>query len=173
MRTFRAAFGEQNSDSDMELYLARAFSRERVEEELADPGNIFLLAHSAARSGARSGAHSGAHSGESVPLGYAKLRPGVPPEPVGGDRPAELHRLYVDTPALGTGLGSALMEACLAQAGAAGHDTLWLGVWERNERAIAFYRRWGFRQVGEHRFVLGNDVQRDLVMARSVATAVD
>ena len=62
------------------------------------------------------------------------------------------------------------MRASLEAARDAGHRTLWLGVWERNVRAIAFYERWGFATVGEHLFRLGSNDQRDLIMARPVAT---
>lgn len=62
------------------------------------------------------------------------------------------------------------MAAVLAAAAEAKSTELWLGVWERNPRAIAFYRKFGFEVIGEHRFVLGRDPQRDLVMARRVDT---
>jgi ribosomal protein S18 acetylase RimI-like enzyme len=45
---------------------------------------------------------------------------------------------------------------------------VWLGVWERNPKAIAFYKKFGFREVGAHVFPLGSDPQRDVVMARPV-----
>jgi ribosomal protein S18 acetylase RimI-like enzyme len=58
------------------------------------------------------------------------------------------------------------MGACIDEAKHAGHDSVWLGVWERNVRAQAFYRKWNFRTVGEHMFRLGADLQRDLIMER-------
>ncbi|MDC0707071.1 hypothetical protein POL68_01175 [Stigmatella sp. ncwal1] len=57
------------------------------------------------------------------------------------------------------------MLRCLEEGRTRGHDVLWLGVWERNARAQAFYSRWGFTEVGEMRFLLGDDLQRDLVLA--------
>ena len=57
------------------------------------------------------------------------------------------------------------MAAVLSAAAQANCDHVWLGVWERNPKAIAFYRKFGFEVIGEHRFVLGRDPQRDLVMA--------
>jgi ribosomal protein S18 acetylase RimI-like enzyme len=62
------------------------------------------------------------------------------------------------------------MQACLTEAESAGCDLIWLGVWEHNPRAIGFYRKWGFRQVGAQRFQLGAELQTDLVMARQVAS---
>jgi ribosomal protein S18 acetylase RimI-like enzyme len=60
------------------------------------------------------------------------------------------------------------MTAAVDAAKAAGAHTLWLGVWERNQRAIAFYRKSGFADVGTQIFVLGTDHQHDLVLARPV-----
>jgi ribosomal protein S18 acetylase RimI-like enzyme len=58
------------------------------------------------------------------------------------------------------------MDAALAAARVRGAETLWLGVWERNARAVAFYRKYGFTRVGEHTFVLGSDTQTDWLLAR-------
>jgi ribosomal protein S18 acetylase RimI-like enzyme len=56
------------------------------------------------------------------------------------------------------------MDAVVAAARSRGARTLWLGVWERNARGIAFYRKCGFRPAGTQTFVLGTDPQRDLVL---------
>jgi ribosomal protein S18 acetylase RimI-like enzyme len=61
------------------------------------------------------------------------------------------------------------MQACIEQARMRGVEVLWLGVWERNEHAIGFYKRWGFELVGTHLFQLGQDLQTDYVMARRVS----
>jgi ribosomal protein S18 acetylase RimI-like enzyme len=82
--------------------------------------------------------------------------------------PVELVRLYVLREWLGRGVGEALMRACVDEARRAGHATIWLGVWERNGRAQAFYRKWNFRAVGEHVFQLGYDPQKDILMQRAV-----
>jgi ribosomal protein S18 acetylase RimI-like enzyme len=75
-------------------------------------------------------------------------------------------RFYVDRPWFGRGVAPALMAACAAEARRRGGDVLWLGVWERNARAIAFYEKCGFRRVGIQPFQLGSDRQTDYVMAR-------
>jgi ribosomal protein S18 acetylase RimI-like enzyme len=75
-----------------------------------------------------------------------------------------LVRLYVSQEWLGRAVGHALMKACLDEARSAGHETIWLGVWERNARAQALYHKWDFHTVGEHMFQLGSDEQRDLLM---------
>ena len=76
----------------------------------------------------------------------------------------ELQRLYIAADWHGRGIAQQLMETALAIAIDSGCDTLWLGVWEDNPRAIAFYNKYGFQAVGEHSFRLGEDLQRDIVM---------
>jgi len=79
--------------------------------------------------------------------------------------------LYVAAAWHGRGVARALMAAAAAEAERRGAQTLWLGVWERNARAQAFYRKWNFRDVGEHIFQLGADRQRDILMERSLKSS--
>lgn len=152
-RSFRSAFGADNTPDDMEAYVAEAFSIERVRAELADPNSVVLLAHDA-----------------SLALrGYCRLLLDAPCAAADAARPIELVRLYVDPEGIGTGVGAMLMSEALARAHVAGGDLIWLGVWERNARAIAFYERWGFSAIGRQIFLLGSDPQRDLLMVRRLA----
>lgn len=152
-RTFRETFSADNTPADMAEYVERSFGDAVVAEELADPSNTFLLASAGT---------------DTPPIGYAKLRAGIPNRSVRGPKPVEIERIYVAREALGTGIGARLMRACLDEAARAGYETIWLGVWEENPRAIAFYERWEFETVGEHLFLLGSDEQNDLIMARPV-----
>jgi ribosomal protein S18 acetylase RimI-like enzyme len=86
----------------------------------------------------------------------------------GNDR-LELSRFYVDRPWHGRGVAQALMTATVREAARRGGETLWLGVWERNPRGIAFYRKCGFADVGTQTFVLGSDPQNDRVMALTLS----
>ena len=85
-----------------------------------------------------------------------------------GRRPMEIARFYARKPWIGKGAGARLMQICLREAEQQGCDVIWLDVWERNYRAIGFYRKWGFVEVGIQGFQLGDDLQRDLLMARVV-----
>lgn len=152
-RTFHGAFDATNDPAAMAAYVEKAFSVAQIRAELADPANQFLLAEA---------------EGVAGPVGYAKLRVGKTDPAVQGPQPIEIERIYAEQAAVGTGVGAALMAACLARAVEGGYRTVWLGVWELNPRAIAFYERWGFRTVGTHPFVLGDEHQTDLVMARAV-----
>jgi ribosomal protein S18 acetylase RimI-like enzyme len=152
-QTFGDTFGPDNTAEDMTAYLAQAFGPEKQAAELADPGTTFLIAEI-----------------EEQVVGYARLREGAAPRCIPADRPIEIVRFYAVAAWIGRGVGAALMPTCLEHARRSGCDVVWLDVWERNLRAIAFYRRWGFTEVGTQSFVLGTDVQRDLLMARSVET---
>jgi ribosomal protein S18 acetylase RimI-like enzyme len=150
-RTFSETFAIDNTPQDMSAYLAASFSVEQQTAELANSDSTFLLAEVGG-----------------LATGYAKLHAGETADGVEGAKPVELVRLYVSREWLGRGIGEALMRACIDAAQQAGHDAIWLGVWERNGRALAFYRKWNFRAVGEHVFQLGSDGQRDIVMQRVV-----
>ena len=76
----------------------------------------------------------------------------------------EIRRIYVLQEVFGKGMGSKLIAASLNEARQRVCDIVWLGVWEKNQRAIEFYRKWGFREVGSHIFLLGDDPQTDLIM---------
>ncbi|MGI8566007.1 MAG: GNAT family N-acetyltransferase [Pyrinomonadaceae bacterium] len=150
-RTFREAFAADNKPEDMAAYMAVAFSREKQAAELGDPRGMFLVAEI-----------------DGVAIGYAKLSTGDAPVCVGGSDPIELARLYVSQEWIGRGVGKALIRECIDEARRAGCQTMWLGVWEHNPRAQAFYRKWGFHVVGEHVFQLGSDFQTDLLMERAL-----
>jgi ribosomal protein S18 acetylase RimI-like enzyme len=146
-RTFRDTFAADNRPEDMDAFLASHYSPDHQARELRDPQHLFLIAQDA-----------------ETAAGFALLGAGPGAPEVAGHRPVRLERLYVDRPYLGAGVGKVLMRRCLDEARARGHDVLWLGVWENNHRALAFYARWGFREVGEETFVLGSDVQRDVLL---------
>lgn len=154
--TFRDTFEAENTSEDMERYLAEAFTPERQAAEISDPDSTILVAEH----------HVSSDNVEFV--GYAHLVSGSTPEAVEGPVPLELKRLYVARAWHGRGVAQALMNAVLDAARARGAKTLWLGVWERNPRAAAFYEKYGFTRVGEHSFVLGSDVQTDWVLARPI-----
>jgi ribosomal protein S18 acetylase RimI-like enzyme len=149
-RTFKESFGMDNTAEDMERHLQSAWRPELQRAEVLDPLLDTLLARDS----------NGALAG------FAQLRDRRAPKGVATTRPVELWRFYVDKPWQGRGLARALMTAAEDCARARGGRELWLGVWERNARAQAFYRKCGFEKVGQQIFVVGNDPQTDHVMLR-------
>jgi ribosomal protein S18 acetylase RimI-like enzyme len=152
-RLFRDAFSAYNRPEDMAAHLAATFGGSVQAAQLADGTMHTFLAE--------------AHDG--TPIGYAQLCERPAPVRVPGSRPIEVMRLYVDRPWFGRGVAPALMAACADEARRRGGDVLWLGVWERNARAIAFYEKCGFRRVGTQPFQLGSDRQTDYVMTRPLS----
>ncbi|MEO7457533.1 MAG: GNAT family N-acetyltransferase [Gemmatimonadaceae bacterium] len=152
--TFVDTFAADNTADDMRDYVASAFGEESQRAELADERNTVFLAE---------------RDGETV--GYMVLRDGDVPSFVAPGDAIEIARLYAIRRLIGAGIGASLMQCALSEAASRGKQVIWLGVWERNVRAIAFYARWGFRDVGTQSFQLGSDVQQDRVMARAVAGA--
>ena len=156
-RVFDETFAAHNTAADMAASLDATFTPARQAAELRAANATILLATVADDDGAGTIA------------GYAHLVfGGDGPPGVTGPAPAELKRLYVDRSFHGTGAAVRLMAAAIATAAARGARTLWLGVWEHNPRAIAFYAKRGFTDVGAQRFVLGADVQTDRVMMRAI-----
>jgi GNAT superfamily N-acetyltransferase len=151
-RAFYQAFSADNTAADMAAYLAGAFSPEKQADELANPASTFLLLETGG-----------------TPAGYAHLQKSQPPTCITGLKPVELCRFYLLQDWIGKGLGSRLMRACIDQAQGRGGDVLWLGVWQKNTRAIAFYQKWGFEIAGTQTFLLGSDLQHDFVMQRKLA----
>lgn len=151
-RTFTDAYQAETDAQALAAYVAQQFTPARQAAELADPSMTVLIAEVG-----------------DTPSAYAVVVDGPPEVPVGGMRAIGLVRLYVDVLAQGMGLGRRLFDACVGEARQRACDTMWLTVWERNTRAIAIYRHWEFREVGEVRFPFGSETHRDLVMARSLA----
>ncbi|MFL5576884.1 MAG: GNAT family N-acetyltransferase [Gemmatimonadaceae bacterium] len=155
-RLFAQAYGATHPEPTLGAYLAEAFDPERLRAELATPGVRVLLAADDSRR----------------PIGYAYLRESTERVPSGvpGARPAEVARFYVDAAWHGRGVAAALMAACEAEALRRGADALWLSVWQRAARPIAFYRRAGFGVVGTTTFRFGERLDDDYVMARRLPT---
>jgi diamine N-acetyltransferase len=150
-RTFYDAFAPLNKPENIKVYMADAFTLSRTKEDLVDPRVKVLIVEV-----------------EGEPAGYAKLRAGEAPECVTGPNPIALTRIYVEQKWLGSGAGGALMQACIDEARQAQHQTIYLGCWEKNHRAMAFYLKWGFEIVGSHTFQMGDELQKDWWMERSL-----
>ncbi len=151
-RTFTDAFGAQNRPEDLAQHLATAYGPAQQGREIADPAMITLVAENLRGL-----------------VAYAQLRRSHAPACVTGPSPIELQRFYVAAAWHGRGVAQALMARVFDAARATGAQTLWLGVWERNPRGIAFYLKSGYVDVGEQVFVVGSDPQRDRVLMRPLA----
>jgi diamine N-acetyltransferase len=150
-RTFYDTFAATNDPADMALHLAHAYSVDQQTLELTDRDITTLLVEK-----------------DGAPIAYAQVRGDHIPGCVTGPNPIELWRFYVDRPFQGRGVAQLLMDRVKAVARERGAQTLWLGVWEKNDRARAFYAKCGFADAGEHIFLFGTDPQTDRVMVTSL-----
>ncbi len=144
--TFYQAFAKDNTESDMALFMNEQFTKEALMQEVVEENGIFLLAY----------------DGDEA-VGYARIRV---ENKLKQEAAIEVARIYALDSAIGKGVGKALMETCLHIAQEMQMKAVWLGVWEMNERAIAFYEKWGFEKFGEHKFLLGTDLQTDCLMKK-------
>ena len=151
--TFRAAFGAMNTAEQMDLHCRNRFAEKIQAAEISDARMVTLLSEC---------------DGQLV--GFAQLRWGAAPPCISAKRPGEIQRLYVNQDWHGKGIAQQLMNASIEEMRQHDSDTVWLGVWERNPRAISFYKKFAFVAVGDHPFPLGGDLQRDIVMARAVSS---
>jgi GNAT superfamily N-acetyltransferase len=149
-RTFEETFGPDNDPAHLAEHLATAYGEPQQQRELSDPDCITLLIES---------------GGELA--GYAQVRRRAAP-PCVAEAPVELARFYLDRPWQGRGLAQRLMAAVGESAVELGGGNIWLGVWERNPRAIAFYVKCGFSDAGSTDFFVGADRQTDRVLVAEV-----
>jgi len=147
---FREAYGDGTDDANLEVHVARHFDEAIQRAELQDPRLRLLVAEDPAAAWA----------------GFALLRDGSRAEGVRGSRPMEIVRFYTRAAWYGRGVGAQLMAGALAAARAAGHDEVWLQVWEGNTRAIRFYEKSGFVARGRNPFRFGDVWEEDLVYVR-------
>ena len=150
-RVFDETFGPDNRPEDMSAHLAGRFGVRQQTEEILNPDVVTLLMEEGGRL-----------------IAFTQVRWHTPPPCVTGEAPVEIGRFYVDRPWHGKGLARDLMAAARDAARELGGRTVWLAVWEHNPRAIAFYEKQGFRDVGSQPFRLGADLQTDRVMVAAL-----
>lgn len=155
-RAFVDMYGGQDPPGHVREYVARAFDRKTMRQELSDPNYVFLLAKSRESGSKRRAALHG----------YAKLCKNRTIDALEDPAPIQLERIYVDGTRQSNGLGRRLLDEAVRIARDAGFETIWLSVWEENERAQQFYARNGFEIVGKTYFVVGPEREEDFVLAR-------
>ncbi len=150
--TFRDTFGGMNTVENMNLHCKTSYTGGIQLGEIADPRMTTLVCE----------------DGGNL-IAFAQLRWSKAPGCVTAKNPGEIQRIYVAKSWHARGIAQDLMAMCLNEMIKRKSDVVWLGVWERNPRAIAFYKKFGFTEVGSHVFPLGTDPQRDIIMFRPVS----
>lgn len=146
-KTFYDAYVKDVDLENLKTVIEETFSEELQLQEINNSDSLFLIAEVNGKI-----------------AGYAKLIRNASNKHVIGKDHMELSRIYLLQEYIGKGIGKELMQRCIDEARQRGCNSLWLGVWENNQNAIGFYRKQGFREVGSHVFMFGNEVQTDLIM---------
>jgi ribosomal protein S18 acetylase RimI-like enzyme len=151
-QTFTDAFSEVNSEENMQNYLNEQLSAEKLSKELADINSAFYFAKS-----------------NNKVIGYLKLNFGQSQTEIKDTLAVEIERIYVLKEFYGKVVGKQLLETAIQISRQRKADYIWLGVWEHNQRAISFYRKFGFTEFGTHIFKLGNEEQTDIMMKLAIS----
>jgi ribosomal protein S18 acetylase RimI-like enzyme len=147
IETYRDTFAGMTGADTMASYLAESFNAQKIFGELANRDSQFIFLHV---------------GGELA--GYLKVNENEAQTDVPGPAGLEIERIYLRRRFQGQGMGRTLLEKGLQIAREKRKTCVWLGVWERNEKAIGFYERMGFRKAGTHDFFMGTERQTDFVM---------
>lgn len=148
---FFETFSAMNTSENMDAYLDKAFAPEKIRAELSDTNSAFYFLY-----------------WEGKLAGYLKLNEAPAQTDLHDEQSLEIERIYVSKEFQGEGLGRYLMDQAINIAIQRKKKYVWLGVWEKNEKALRFYRRSGFYQIGTHTFVIGDDEQTDYIMRKDL-----
>ncbi|WP_261805936.1 GNAT family N-acetyltransferase [Lapidilactobacillus luobeiensis] len=149
--TFIDTFGGVNQAADLKAYLERAYATSVLAAELANRDSFFYFLQD-----------------QGTTVGYLKLNVEKAQTEHVAPNALEVERIYILPAYKRHGFGHQLIKQAEQQALRLHKTALWLGVWEHNEPARAFYQKNGFHQVGRHTFQLGSDQQNDLILIKSL-----
>ncbi len=149
--TFSESFGKYNTGKDMDMYLSEKMSSQQLKEELSNPESEFYFA---------------VHQDKI--LGYLKINIGKAQNEKLGVPSLEIERIYIIQSWQGKGLGTRLLDFAVGLAKERKLNKVWLGVWEENKSAMRLYTKYGFKKFGSHPFLLGEDLQTDILMEKNL-----
>ncbi|MNH85711.1 Protease synthase and sporulation negative regulatory protein PAI 1 [compost metagenome] len=149
--TFNETFMHQNSPENMNAYLEKAFNLNQLEKELSNISSQFFFVYF-----------------NNEVAGYLKVNTHDAQSEEMGDESLEIERIYIKNKFQRHGLGKYLLNKVMEMAMERHKKKIWLGVWEKNENAIAFYKKMGFLQTGAHSFYMGDEEQTDFIMTKTL-----
>ncbi|KAI5262793.1 acyl-CoA N-acyltransferase [Aureobasidium subglaciale] len=146
-------FGHTVSPADLQKYLNASYSTSAMEADITNPLKELIVATSTTND----------------IIGFTLMTKGsTEPCLASYSNHVELQRIYVHPAYHGTGVGKLLAVELEALARKEGFEHMWLGVWEENARALGLYGKLGFKEVGKKKFLVGDQVDTDLVMVKSL-----
>jgi diamine N-acetyltransferase len=153
--TYFDTFAFMNTPENMDAYLRDAFSPERITSELQMTTSAFYFLQV-----------------KGILAGYLEINLAPSQSDLNESRTLEIERIYIVNSCQGSGFGKRLLQAAERIGLDLGCTSTWLGVWEKNVKAIGFYERMGYAEVQRHSFRMGKEVQSDLIMKKSLASGV-
>jgi len=150
-KTYNDTFEKFCSKEIMRTYLSEAFNAGKIFQELNNEHSAFYFAY----------------KNESL-AGYIKINEFPAQTDINDEESLELERIYLLRPFQGYGYGKELLEKAISIAAEKRKKYIWLGVWDKNSKAIGFYVKNGFRISGEHVFVMGEEQQYDYLMKKEL-----
>lgn len=147
IQTFSDTFAPMNSEENMRIYLEKSFTIKKLKDELNNPDSTFYFAKI-----------------DHQVVGYLKLNFGSSQTELKDQSAIEIERIYVSKDYHGKNVGQLLFQKAIGIGKENHYNYIWLGVWEKNYRALKFYRKNGFREFDTHIFMMGNEEQTDLLM---------
>ena len=149
--TYDETFRKLNQPETINQYLAASFNKEKLYSELSNPNSFFYFMYV-----------------ENELAGYLKINLAPSQTDINDPESVELERIYVRKVYLKSGLGKRLMNYSFKIAADWNKSYIWLGVWDQNVKAIAFYIKMGFKKVGQHTFKMGEELQNDFIMKKTI-----
>ena len=146
-QTFIETFAEVNKPENLDNYVQENFNSQQIALEINNPESAFYLAIL-----------------DNETIAYLKLNSGNAQSEIRTDEAMEIQRIYVLKKFHGKKIGQLLLNEAILIGQKSGVDSVWLGVWEENHKAIEFYSKNDFVEFDKHSFTLGNEVQTDLLM---------
>ncbi|WP_313509278.1 GNAT family N-acetyltransferase [Enterococcus sp.] len=147
--TYKDTFDAFNTEENMRIYLEEAYNKPKLTKELNTAASAFFFLQS-----------------EGQTAGYIKINWGDAQTEAIAPNGLEVERIYIKKEYKRRGLGTVLLSHAETCAKEMGKTSIWLGVWEHNLPALAFYKKMGFEKVGSHSFFMGDDEQIDLLMEK-------
>lgn len=150
--TFTETFGHLFSNkNDLRDYFDSTFSVDKIEGSLSKPNNVYWIAFV-----------------ERLPVGYAKLKLISPTQFIPGKNVSQLQKIYVLKDFLSMKIGFHLQDLLLKKAKESGSIEIWLSVLKSNERAVNFYLKNEFKQIGDHNFQIGSENFDFIAMSKNL-----
>ena len=144
--TFYETFRPYNSELDIRQYINEAYAIDVIKLNLINPNIAYYLCYDAG-----------------IVIGYIKLIHYATYKGL-TNLTIELEKIYLLSAYFGSGAGKRLMDCAIRHSSEKGFETLFLGVWQENARAVNFYKKTGFEVFETRQFQLGERLCDDYMM---------